>query len=671
MFTFRIFGLSLIFSLIPAVTALGNQSDPIVSNTQIDEVVVDGARTDIIPTTNTSQTILGEQLPRLGVGHLSEAIRRMAGAEVKDYGGIGGLKTVSVRSLGSKHTTVSYDGIAVNDCQNGQVDIGRFSLDQLSQINITIGEFDDILHPANHFASPSVLSLKTASPNYDDYGGKNFNGVAKLNVGSFGLVNPYASFDHKIGKSNWIKASGNFLRADGDYPYTLTNGGIVTEEKRKNSAVKSGSADLSGRFDLSHRSHLSVKTYYYESDRELPGSVVYYSNLENKETLKDKNAFAQAQLYSDWITTTLLVSGKFNWSGSYYHDEAMKYPGGELDNRYFQREWYCSAVVRHIVNDKFSFSNALDYTYDNFNSNIYDCVFPSRHSLLDALNGKFDNGKVKVTATLLASFFANRAEIGNDPDDEKHLSPAVSVAYNPIPSKLYFRASFKDIFRMPTFNELYFNSFGARTLKPEKSKQFDVGATCVFLSKSSKSTGFQTASVSADAYYNNVTDKIVAIPKMFVWSIVNMGYVDIRGVDCVLHSRWLTSNRSALFFSAKYAFQKAIDITDEKSDIYKHQIPYTPLHSGNGSLAFENPIVNVVYSVTAVGSRYCLPQNIKMNKVDAYTEHGITLYKDVKFKQVETKFRGDILNLTDKQYEVVKFYPMPKRSLRFSVELKF
>ena len=47
------------------------------------------------------------------------------GVTVKDYG-IGGLKTVSVRSLGANHTTVSYDGIALTDVQSGQIDIGRF-----------------------------------------------------------------------------------------------------------------------------------------------------------------------------------------------------------------------------------------------------------------------------------------------------------------------------------------------------------------------------------------------------------------------------------------------------------------------------------------------------------------------------------------------------------------
>jgi len=67
-------------------------------------------------------------IDRLGLQDLSEAVRRFSGTTVKDYGGIGGLKTVSVRSLGAQHTAVSYDGITISDSQSGQVDISRFFL---------------------------------------------------------------------------------------------------------------------------------------------------------------------------------------------------------------------------------------------------------------------------------------------------------------------------------------------------------------------------------------------------------------------------------------------------------------------------------------------------------------------------------------------------------------
>lgn len=658
----------LISLMLAPVSVYGSLPDSVSSHTNIPEVVVTGENHAPVPTTNTSQTLSIEKSDRLVLQGVSDAVRRMAGAEIKDYGGIGGLKTVSVRGLGAKHTTVTYDGIAINDCQNGQVDLGRFSLDQLDKITLAIGEDANILRPASHFASASVLELQTVLPDYSD---KNFNATAKINAGSFGLFNPYLSFDHKLGARNSIKASADFFRADGMYPYTLTNGKLKTEEIRRHSATAGGHAELSSAFYLSPKSQLKAKAYYYVSDRELPGGVIYY-NTESNETLKEKNAFAQAQFRTDWEKTTLLVNGKFNWSACYYHDEAMRYPGGKLDDRYFQREWYGTAVVRHHFTDHFSMANATDYILNSFNSNIHGCVFPQRHTVLDALSGNFKNEKVTATATLLGSFFFNQVEVGEAPENYQHLSPSIAVSYKPFAPSIYFRASYKNIFRMPNFNELYFNSFGVRTLEPEKTKQFNVGATYLYESdKSVESSRLKSFAISADYYFNKVDDKIVAMPKMFIWSIVNMGYVEIKGVDFATNLEVATSERTSLFFTAKYAYQYAVDLTDPKSDIYTHQIPYTPLHSGNGSVAFENPIVNVSYNVNAVGKRYCLPQNIRPNMMEAYAEHGVSLYKTFDFKKFDMKLRGDVVNLTDKQYEVVRFYPMPKRSYKASVEFKF
>ncbi|MBO7441654.1 MAG: TonB-dependent receptor, partial [Paludibacteraceae bacterium] len=541
--------------MLAPVSVYGSLPDSVSSHTNIPEVVVTGEKHASVPTTNTSQTINLKKSDRLVLQNVSDAVRRMAGAEIKDYGGIGGLKTVSVRGLGAKHTTVTYDGIAINDCQNGQVDLGRFSLDQLDKITLAIGEDANILRPASHFASASVLELQTVLPDYSD---KNFNATAKINAGSFGLFNPYLSFDHKLGARNSIKASADFFRADGMYPYTLTNGKLKTEEIRRHSATAGGHAELSSAFYLSPKSQLKAKAYYYVSDRELPGGVIYY-NTESNETLKDKNAFAQAQFRTDWEKTTLLVNGKFNWSACYYHDEAMRYPGGKLDDRYFQREWYGTAVVRHNFTKHFSMANATDYILNSFNSNIHGCVFPQRHTLLDALSGKFKNEKVTATATLLGSFFFNQVEIGEAPDNYQHLSPSIAVSYKPFAPSIYFRASYKNIFRMPNFNELYFNSFGVRTLEPEKTKQYNVGATYLYESdKSVESSRLKSFAISADYYFNKVDDKIVAMPKMFIWSIVNMGYVEIKGIDFVTNLEVATSKRTSLFLTAKYAYQYAV-----------------------------------------------------------------------------------------------------------------
>ena len=112
------------------------------------------------------QVITAKELRSLNVLQVSDAVKHLAGVIVKDYGGIGGLKTISLRSLGAEHTVVSYDGVALSDCQTGQIDIGRFSLDNIDRLTVSNGQTDNIFQPARLFASAGQLNIQTLTPSF-------------------------------------------------------------------------------------------------------------------------------------------------------------------------------------------------------------------------------------------------------------------------------------------------------------------------------------------------------------------------------------------------------------------------------------------------------------------------------------------------------------------------
>ena len=88
----------------------------------IPEIMVsDPYQTREVRSASPLQVFNKEELKNLQALQVSDAVKHFAGVTVKDYGGIGGLKTVSIRSLGAQHTAVSYDGITVSDCQTGQI----------------------------------------------------------------------------------------------------------------------------------------------------------------------------------------------------------------------------------------------------------------------------------------------------------------------------------------------------------------------------------------------------------------------------------------------------------------------------------------------------------------------------------------------------------------------
>ena len=135
---------------------------------------------------------------RYSAFNVADAIRDFAGVNIKDYGGIGGLKTVSVRGLGADHTAVLYDGVQINDAENGQMDLSKFNLENVQEIALYNGQPPNICQPARSYASASVLCIKTVQPGLD--ADKPYLITAGIKAGSFGLANPYLLWQQRTSK---------------------------------------------------------------------------------------------------------------------------------------------------------------------------------------------------------------------------------------------------------------------------------------------------------------------------------------------------------------------------------------------------------------------------------------------------------------------------------------
>ena len=220
---------------------------------------------------------------------------------------------------------------------------------------------------------------------------------------------------------------------------------------------------------------------------------------------------------------------------------------------------------------------------------------------------------------------------------------------------------------MPTFADLYYLRLGNVGLKPEKATQCNVGAT-FYLPGGNL---LKNLTLSADAYYNNVRDKIVALPTMYVWRMMNFGEADILGADVDASIALAMTKKVEVVLAANYSFQYAVDVTDASAKNYRHQLPYTPRHSGSFTMSIENPVVNVSYLLSAVGERYMLPQNTLRNLMEGYLEHGLSLNRRLTFGGVGVRMQADFLNIANRQYEVIKNYPMPGFQWRLSARVDF
>ena len=621
------------------------------------------------PVTHASlpvQLLSGERIREMGYQNMGDAVRRFAGVGVKDYGGIGGLKTISVRSLGPHHTAVSYDGVAVGNCQAGQIDLGRFSLDNLESLSLAVGQPDDIFQPARLMASGSVLEIRTESLR-NPAGKKQETGIT-LRGGSFGTVNSFIRHTRTWNPRTSFSLTGNYLHADGQYPFDLKNGRFTTREKRRNTDVDTWSGEGSFSRLFSDSSRLSLKAGYNYSDRGLPGSVILSNEEKRRERLKDENFFAQAvyakTFRTPWNLKALL---KYTDSRDRYKDHDIRYEEGVQREKHRQREYYGSVSAFYTCGNHLSFSGAWDVTVNTLKSGYYPVQGmtlppdPERYTSQAVVSARYTAPTVRFTATLLHTFVTEHVEYIEEPDNHNRFTPAFSLIFRPW-QNLRFRLFYKKIFRVPTFNDLYYMRIGNRNLRPELAEEYGAGVTW-----SGKGFSFTDyLSFTADVYYNDVKDKIVAIPTTYVWKMQNAGKVRIKGADLTLHAVIPLTSRTDLSLTGAYTWQEAQDVTDPSTVYYKDRLPYTPAHSGNGGAMLSTPWLKLSYTVIGAGKRYVNKQNLDMYRLSGYLEHTAALSREFELKDSRLRLQAELVNFTDKQYDIIHYYPMPGRSFRLT-----
>ena len=116
--------------------------------------------------------------------------------------------------------------------------------------------------------------------------------------------------------------------------------------------------------------------------------------------------------------------------------------------------------------------------------------------------------------------------------------------------------------------------------------------------------------------------------------------------------------------------QHAIDVTNPGDQSYGIQLPYTPLHSGSTRLLLSTPWGNVGYSTIWSGQRYSMSELSPRYRLAPYMEHTLTLSHTFTTRHTLLTARAEAINLTNAQYQVIQYYPMPGRQFRLSFTVK-
>ena len=643
----------------------------------IDEVEVT-ARTltkDVI----VSQTLKGEELQRLNALSVADALRYFSGVQLKDYGGVGGIKTINVRSMGSQHTAVYYNGVQLGNAQNGQVDLGKFSLDNMEEIELFNGQKSDIFQSAREFGAAGNVYLTTRKPYFKS--GERVHVRGKMRFGSFGLANPNIGFDVKLTEGMSLTFDAEYVYSNGKYPFryrrVLPTGETAydTTAVRQNGDVNAVRTEIGLHHYYRTTGFWRIHGYNYWSERGVPGAIV--NNVwRNGERLWDRNSFVQGTWQEEWFgrwSTRLLAKYANDYTHYKNYDERLL----PSNNEYTQQEVYFSLANKVEVFNWWDLSLAYDYQYNT----------------LDRMNLLLDDSKdhflrhshwlSAATAFNIKEYLRMQASVLMTAVDQNtpRVTPGVFFSFRPYPViDLSINAFYKQSYRYPTFNDLYYTDLGNASLRPELARQHSVELAYKITNHKSPLTntcGYEIAT-SLSYYYNRVTDKIIAYPKgqQFRWTMLNLGTVKINGVDAKADMSLYLPLRFVLRGRLNYTYQKAIDVTNPNDTYYGHQIPYIPWHSGSVVVGLDwqskrGDHYGLNYSFIYVGERYSQQENIVYNYVQPWYTHDLSVYGEWGIKRWWLKANLEINNLLGQDYEVIQNYPMPKQNVRCTLAVRY
>ena len=599
----------------------------------------------------TQQTLEGKQLQALASTSIADALKYFAGVQIKDYGGLGGLKTINVRSLGAQHTGVFIDGVRITNAQNGTVDLGKYSLSTLESVSLYNANRLNQCQSASEYASGATVYMQTRRPVSDSLS-------VQLKAASFhtwgGRVNAQL---YRNGWSGFI--DGEYLNSEGDYPFRYKSHFEDTVGVRKNSDIRYYRVE-----GAAFRGGFSSHVYYYSSERGCPGGVVrrLSDRYDNVGREWDRDFFVQAS-YDHSYGDVHRVRATLRFADEYLR-YCTDYPDNQntarVNNHYRQNDLYAALSYNCTPFQWLGLTAGYDVRSSWLDADLKTFQRVQRLDHKAVLSAVTSCGDLTFAVTGLFQHYKDHTQTNiGAADPLSRVTPSLTLSYSH--GGLTARAWYKSIFRVPTLNDLYYTQAGNRNLKPESTRQLDIGL------EYHASPGRWNLSVQTDLYINHVTDRIVCLPMKgtYTWTMLNYGRTVCRGIDAKLSAGWTDGTWTASLLTS-FTWQDDRNRTNPDDRFsYGKPVCYSPAFSSGLTAMTGWKRLSLTLSYLHVSERmwsYADPDDI----LSPYDNVDLRLSAD--FRRIGLSF--ELFDAFDVQYEMVQRYPMPGRNFKLTIIYK-
>ena len=603
-----------------------------------------------------------DKIKALGTPDIGSAMKYVPGVQMRDYGGIGGIKTISFRSLGGAHTAVSLDHALMLNAQTGVINLSAFETFGLESLTFSTGQPNSCQAVASAYIPAQLLAVNAELMHPDtSLLLRAYQNLTSINAFESGVL-----LSSPLGKKGFIGTQFFSRYGSGAYDYVYALDGSDEVRSRSNSELFNIKGRLTGGYRW-ETAKIAASVIYRQQDQQLPGAVILY-NPSNDQQLEQENLRGDLQFFKHWNNWRLKTHAYVASDYTFYHDPSFLNMEGFIRSEYDQTQSGGGFMLNYV---RPASTNRIFIGSDVNAAELISSEFmhsPSRTSINSVVGSEWQFGKLSLQAHLNHQQIVDQTNTSDGEQSAVYskLSPFLSLAYLPLARHaLQFRTHYKRVFRMPTFNDLYYNFIGNTGLRPEDAHLFNLGVT--YGNKASNKR--LKVECNMDGFYNLVANKIVAVPTkdLFNWSMQNIGKTQAIGIDAgftlsqqINHWNWV--------LAANATYNEVTDQTNENSPSFGHQIPYTPKFTANTSfhVGFKGYqlVSNAIYS----GERYSLNENIPLNYLAPFLDWNVGVQKAFqlgKSQLLDVNFK--VMNLLNKNYEVIRSFPMPGRYLQLTI----
>ena len=611
-----------------------------------DEVTVTATRgSSLITEVPASVDVLTSDLiERQNPPNLAEVLDNVQGVFVRDYGGLSGMKTISLRGSNSEQVLVLLDGQRLNDPQNGQVDFSSIPTEGIERIEVVRGG-NSALYGAD--AIGGVINIITKKR----VGTPGVHLSAKGTLGSFNSRSAETAMQFNY-KRSLANVSFRRLTSSGDFPYVDPYGHDV---KRENNHVSTfdlfsrlrteiGDPHRPGSIDLSYKYYLNRKGS--PGNTQQPFKEAWYSDETHH-----LNSILELPLQR--MTDQLKVQVFAHQGTSKYYNQELLVPA---DDTHKFKSIGGETQLNMVPSELFALTSGAGGRYDKLNSTAFDGE-KSRTSAF----AFFEDETVFHPDAYLSSFSIVPAiRLDHFSDFGSHVSPKIGTVVTfgeEITASL--KANTGLSFRAPTFNDLYWPfdglTEGNPNLSPEHGQDWDVGLRL-------RDPLFFSASLDATYFHNRVSDMIVwQMADDSIWRPYNEDKAAMYGLEL---NSCLEPIRDVLSLSGNYTLLYTENLSNDASR-YGKVLPYRPKNTLNFTTTISWHDVDFSYQFNYVGLRYTNFANTQ--QVPSYTLSSVSL--NTTFSALSTHWTASIQvkNLFDEQFEIIQYQPVPGREVRMTL----